>query len=221
MVVRRCPLQSRGSARPSPSVSHSVHGRPGHRLGCVAQIRTSFGLVVSDLLSIFDQPPRASSDLPGSGWIFSQLLRHQSVALFTDNTTVLAYLRKEGGTRSSTLNSVAQAILRFCEHHSIRLLPQFIPRKMNVLADALSRSPHILGSKWTLCQEVCRELFCLWPVTVDLFATSLNNRFPVYYSPVVDPQAAGVDVMLQPWDHLQAYAFPPFGLVRRLLAKVR
>ena len=57
----------------------------------------------------------------------SQLLRHRSVALFTDNTTALAYLWKEGGTRSSTLNSVAQEILRFCEHYSIRLLPQFIP----------------------------------------------------------------------------------------------
>ena len=28
---------------------------------------------------------------------FSQLLHHQSVALFTDNTTALSYLRKEGG----------------------------------------------------------------------------------------------------------------------------
>ena len=44
---------------------------------------------------------------------FSQLLRQQSMALFTDNTTALSYLWKEGGTRSSTLNSVAQAILRF------------------------------------------------------------------------------------------------------------
>ena len=29
------------------------------------------------------------------------------------------------------------------------------------------------------------------------------------------------DAMLQPWDHLQAYAFPPFGLIPRLLSKVR
>ena len=91
---------------------------------------------------------------------------------------------------------------------------------MSVLADALSRSSQILGSEWTLCQEVCRELFRKWPVTVDLFATSLNNRLPVYYSPVVDPQAAGVDTMLQTWDRFLAYAFPPFGLIPRLLAKV-
>ena len=123
--------------------------------------------------------------------------------------------------RSFTLNSVAQAILRFCEVYSIRLLPQFIQGHLNVLADALSQSSQVLGSEWTLCQEVCRDLFRRWPVTVDLFATSLTHRLPVYFSPVVDPQAAGVDAMLQSWDRLQAYAFPPFGLLPRLLAKVR
>ena len=68
--------------------------------------------------------------------------------------------------------------------------------------------------------SLCQELFRLWPVTVNLFATSLNHRLQVYFSPVADPQAAGTDAMLQPWDHLHAYAFPPFGLLPRLLAKV-
>ena len=60
-----------------------------------------------------------------------------------------------------------------------------------------SRRSQVLGSEWTLCKDVCQELFRLWPVTIDLFATSLNNRLQVYFSPVVDPQAAGVDAMLQ------------------------
>ena len=38
---------------------------------------------------------------------FLHLLQDQSVFLFTDNTTALAYLRKEGGTRPSSLNAVA------------------------------------------------------------------------------------------------------------------
>ena len=59
------------------------------------------------------------------------------VAVFSDNTTALAYLKKQGGTRSATLNTVAQSILRFCEDSRIQLLPQFIPGKMNVLADSL------------------------------------------------------------------------------------
>ena len=152
---------------------------------------------------------------------FLHLLRDQSVSLFTDNTTDLAYLRKEGGTRSSTLNAVAQAILRLCELNAVRLLPQFGPGRLNVLADFFSRGSQVLGSEWTLCQEVCQELFRRWPVTIDLFATSLNHRLQVYFSPMVDQQAAGTDTMLQQWDNLQAYAFPPFGFIPRVLAKVR
>ena len=57
--------------------------------------------------------------------------------------------------------------------------------------------------------------------TVDLFATSLNYRLPVYFAPLVDPMSAGTDGLLQPWSSLDAYAFPPFTLVRQVLNKVR
>ena len=33
--------------------------------------------------------------------------------------------------------------------------------------------------------------------------------------------AAEVVAMLQSWDHMQAYAFSPFAMIRRLLNKVR
>ena len=143
-----------------------------------------------------------------------------SLSLFTDNTTALAYLRKEGGTCSSTLNAVAQANLRLCKANAVRLLPQFVPGKLNVLADSLSQGSQVIGSEWTLCQEVCQELFRRWSVTIDLFATSLNHRLQVYFSPMVDRLSTGTDAMLQRWDNLQAYAFPLFGFIPRVLVKV-
>ena len=151
-------------------------------------------------------------------WGFLPSLRGRVVAVFSDNTTDLVYLKKQGGTRSSTLNLVAQSVLRLCEESQVRLLPQFIPGKLNVLADSLSRRSQVIGSEWTLCSEAFRQLLCQWPATIDLFATSLNARIPVYFSPMVDPQSAGTDAMLQSWDSLQAYAFPPFGLLSRVLA---
>ena len=143
------------------------------------------------------------------------------VAVYSNNSTALAYLRQQGGTRSSTLNAVAQSILRLCELHSIRLFPQFIPGHLNVLVDSLSRRSQVLGSECTLCLEAFRYLFRRWPATIDLFAALLDHRLPVYFSPMIDPQSAGTDAMLQPWDGLQAYAFPPFGLIPLLLARVR
>ena len=82
---------------------------------------------------------------------FLPVVRGRSVSLFADNTTALSYLRKQGGTHSSTRNSVAQSILRLCEDHQVRLVPQFIPGRLNVLADSLSRRSQVLGSEWTLC----------------------------------------------------------------------
>ena len=152
---------------------------------------------------------------------FLPALRDQLVALYVGNTTALAYLKKQGGTRSQTLNSVAQTTLRLCEVHRIQLLPQFIPGKLNVLADFLSRKSQVLSSEWALCSEAFHQLLRRWPATIDLFATSLNHCLPVYFSPMVDPQSVDTDSMLQSWDGLQAYAFPPFGLIPRVLAKVR
>ena len=38
---------------------------------------------------------------------------------------------------------------------------------------------------------------------------------------MVDQQSAGTDAMLQTWDNLQAYVFPPFDFIQRVLTKVR
>ena len=144
-----------------------------------------------------------------------------SVALFCDNTTTVAYLRRSGGTFSATLNATAREILLWAENRRIRLLPQFIMGSSNVTADALSRPNQVIGSEWTLHQEVVDQLVHKWPAVIDLFATSLTARLPVYFSPASDPRAAGTDALLQSWDDLQAYAFPPIAIIRRVLLKLR
>ena len=151
---------------------------------------------------------------------FQSPLRGMTVAVFCDNTTAVAYLRKEGGTRSPLLNSWAQEILRWTESLSIRLAPQFLPGSQNVLADALSRPHQLPHSEWSLNMDVFLSLRRLWPVQIDLFATSDNHRCSIYFSPLHDPLSAGTDAFLQSWDGLQAYAFPPVSLIPRVLAKL-
>ena len=149
------------------------------------------------------------------------LLVGLSVALFCDNTTTVAYLRRSGGTFSSTLNATARKILLWAEDNRVRLLPQFIMGSSNVTVDILSRPNQVIGSEWTLHQEVVDHLVHKWPAVIDLFATSLIARLQVYFSPASDPKAAGTDALLQPWDNLQAYAFPPIAIIRRVLVKLR
>ena len=109
-----------------------------------------------------------------------QALEHHlvclSVALFCDNTTTVAYLRRSGGTFSSTLNATAREILLWAENLSVRLLPQFIMGSSNVTADALSRPNQVIGSEWTLRQEVVDHLVHKWPAVIDLFATSPDRE---------------------------------------------
>ena len=152
---------------------------------------------------------------------FEHLIMGMSVALFCDNTTTVAYLRWSVGTFSSALNSTAREVLLWAESRRIRLLPQFIMGSSNVTADALSRPNQVIGSEWILHQEVVDQLVHRWPAMIDLFATSLTARLPVYFSPASDPRAAGTDALLQPWDDLQAYAFPPIAIIRRVLLKLR
>ena len=148
-------------------------------------------------------------------------LEGRVVAVFSDNTTVVAYLRRQEGTLSPSLNAVAQRILCWTEQLNIILMPQFVPGRNNVVADALSRPNQVLGSELMLHQEVFNWLRQRWPVTIDLFASSLSHRCSVYFAPVSDPMAAGMDAMLHSWDSLQAYAFPPFAMISQVLAKVR
>ena len=54
---------------------------------------------------------------------FEHLIVGMSVALFCDNTTTVAYLRRSGGTFSSALNSTAREVLLWAESRRIRLLP--------------------------------------------------------------------------------------------------
>ena len=151
---------------------------------------------------------------------FQSSLRGSTVAIYLDNSTAEAYLLKSGGTRSLLLNEIAQRILRWSELHAVTLAPQFIPGCRNVLALSLSRPHQILGSEWTLLADFFRDLSRLWSVLVDLFATSANHRCSVYFSPFQDPQSAGTDAFLHSWDGLLAYAFPPWSVIPRALAKL-
>ena len=75
-------------------------------------------------------------------------------------------LRKEGGTWSPLLNTLAQAILRWLESLSIRLAPQFLPGSDNVLADALSRPHQLPHPEWSIHMTVFLSLRRLWPVQI-------------------------------------------------------
>ncbi len=150
------------------------------------------------------------------------LVSFQVVMVSTDNTTVVSYLQKQGGTHSVSLCLQTREILLWCQTHGVILQIRHIPGRLNALADSLSRSSKPVLAEWSLERSVCRRLLTRWgDPWVDLFATRLNSKLPLYVSPAPDPGAWAVDAMSLSWNHLDGYAFPPFIMVPRVLAKVR
>ena len=110
-------------------------------------------------------------------------------------------------------------------HHSCIMISTdhryHIPGKFNILADRLSRLDKPIKTEWALDQTVANSVFLMlnFP-NVDLFATRFNHRLPLYVSPVQDYKALAIDALSMDWNHLHAYAFPPFILIPAVLEKI-
>ncbi|MPC24914.1 hypothetical protein E2C01_018008 [Portunus trituberculatus] len=119
---------------------------------------------------------------------FQQALSGSVVSVMSDNSTVVVYLRKSGGTRSEPLSALARMVLRWCESCSLSLCPVFVPGCRNVIVDVLNQE--CVGSEWTLHPKIYRKVFQVWgSPLVDLFATALTRRLPLYVSPLLDQGA--------------------------------
>ena len=66
-------------------------------------------------------------------------------------------------------------------------------------------------------QSTSSQMACPDRSVRDVASHKLNS----YYSPVPDPMALGTDAFLHPWNGLQAYAFLPFAIIKKVLAKLR
>ena len=139
-----------------------------------------------------------------------------------DNSMVVAYVSKHGGTVSDSLCELAGQLLHWTEAHNVLLEARYLLGQSNVLADLLSCRNQVLGAEWSLLPQVAKKIIRTWgSPTIDLFATHLNAKLPLYCSLIPDPQAIFEDAFRHPWNHLDVYALPPFHLVERVVARVR
>ena len=138
-----------------------------------------------------------------------------------DNTSAVAYVNKQGGTRSKELLEEALELWMWALAHSVQLSAIHLPGVNNILADFLSRN-RADPTEWQLLPSVCRQLFNHWGTPqVDLFASAANHQLPLWFSRHPDPEAWATDAMAQDWAGMYVYAFPPFNLIQKVLIKIR
>ena len=104
-------------------------------------------------------------------------LRGRTVSLQVENRSVVAYLLKEGGTRSRPLCLLTMQVFHLCQKLGIALRPAYLPGVANVAADALSRGRQVV--EWHLNPTVVGDIFSCWgQPEVDLFASRETAQVP-------------------------------------------
>ena len=154
---------------------------------------------------------------------FQDQLRGTVTRVHIDNTTAVAYIRKEGGTCSHLLTRDTRKLLLWCDQNKVTLVPVHISGVRNVQADRLSRAGQLLSSEWSLTSSEFAKIQAHYGTpTLDLFAMAQNRVVPRFFSPVPHPEALAVDALSRDWPRDELlYAFPPTVLVQALLQKLR
>ena len=149
---------------------------------------------------------------------FKDQCQNQIVLVAMDNSTVVAYINKQRGTHSAEMCTLLWKIMTWCHHYHIALKARHMPGCLKVMADLLSRSNQVQLTEWSLhphmFKQICRRWFT---PCVDLFATHLNHKLPLYISPIPDPNAWDIDALNINWAGLMAYAYPLTALLHRVI----
>ena len=144
---------------------------------------------------------------------WAPVLQGHQVMIATDNSTVVSYINKQGGTRSNTLLRLVVELFSCLKH---------IPGCLNVIADHLSRPNQLIPTEWSLHPEIVSQIFgVLGTPVVDMFATVLKASLPQFMSHIPEPRALAVNALSQDWQGRSMYMFPPFPLLNNFIQKLR
>ena len=81
---------------------------------------------------------------------FQGQLRQKIVLVSSDNSTVVSYINKEGGTHSFEMCALMWRILACSNAREIHIRVRHIPGNLNVIADSLSRRDRAIQTEWSL-----------------------------------------------------------------------
>ena len=127
---------------------------------------------------------------------FLPYVRGKLVRVRTDNTTVVAFINRQGGTRSRQLWTLTRQMLLWCLSEGISLQAVHLPGKLNTIADLLTE----WTSECTLCPGLINLVWQRFGIQeVDLFAASNNHQLPRFCALTPGPEVWKVDAFSTHW----------------------
>lgn len=134
-----------------------------------------------------------------------------------------AYLHRQGGRRSRSLQALATEILLWAEKHLLSLSAIHLKGTLNRVADFLSRQS-IQGSRVVSVSGGLRNDFhyvgTARGAEVDLVASE-KAQIPQFFSLNNLEGSLGIDALAHPWRFHLCYACPPFQLIPLVLRKIQ
>ena len=151
-------------------------------------------------------------------------VKDTAVTWRVDNNSALAAIKNQGSTKSWALCQMSVNILEKAQARNLQIEPVRVSSEENVIADAGSRGRKV--QDLSLNDRQAQRLFSVFGTPdVDLMATTLSRKCPVFYSwRAADREAWGFDSLARDvnWSNWSLpYCFPPFSLVLQVLQKAK
>ncbi|CAK1603151.1 unnamed protein product [Parnassius mnemosyne] len=148
---------------------------------------------------------------------FKDELKGKTVMIQSDNKTVVAHIRKQGGTKSLILLEATKKLLIMAREFRILIHPFYILGRYDCIADRLFIN--LPMPDWHVLSSITEIIFEKWGIPeIDLFTTNQSAVVPNYASlNPKDSRAVFHSAFSQTWTYHLAWVFPPPTLIPRLL----
>ncbi|XP_069109284.1 LOW QUALITY PROTEIN: uncharacterized protein [Argopecten irradians] len=138
----------------------------------------------------------------------------KKVKWYTDNQNVVSIVNK--GSMKADLQSIALSIFDTCVRNCISIDIDWVPRTENEKADYVSRI--VDCDDWGVSSDIFVYLDTLWgPHEIDWFASTNNNKLPVFFSRYWNVGSSGTDAFTADWHGVNGWFVPPVCIVHRVL----
>ena len=146
-----------------------------------------------------------------------EVLLSRKVIVNTDNKNVSSILKI--GSKKPYLHEVSIKLHEFCVKNCIEMIPKWVPRTDNFVADHLSRCSD--SDDWSISDFIFTTLENKWGLhTVDRFVCHYNAKCEVFNSRFWCPGTSGIDAFSVSWVGENNWVVPPPRLLSKCLNKI-
>ena len=133
-------------------------------------------------------------------------LTHESVRIYLDNFPATRILTV--GSAKAHLQEIAINIFKICLSYNIKLLPTWVPRELNAIADHYSKIRDT--DDWSIDDKTFQDISRRFgEFTIDRFADNWNAKTARFYSKYFCPNSCGVDAFTEDWGYENNWICPP------------